>query len=417
MARVVVVGGGFAGLSAAGRLAKLRHEVVLLEASDRLGGRLRGVERDGHRWAVHPETFTLPGVLRDLFRKSGRTIDRVLEIETVPGRRHVFADGTVLDLPMGTRGAQHDAVVALTGRDDWSPYLDSLPTPWDVIRRQSLDQVLTGRDAFTKEQWRALRPRRTVDRVAKDMGDDRLATVLRDAVRLHGDDPRRVPAFTTVQHYLERNFGLWHVVGGRGLLADGLTTRMQERRVDVRLGTAASGLVLDGPQVRGVETDAGTLPADVVVWCAPTWPAPLPEPRRLLPAVPARQTYVRLGPDAPALVQDVVVHADPPVRMWEADPGCWTIEHTRSEDPLVTLARHRIDLRDHVVDRWDASPGELVTQGHWGWQWQGWRTALARPGVGPRGGLFQAGAHAHPGGSLEMVGEATAAIAAAVGKA
>ena len=92
-------------------------------------------------------------------------------------------------------------------------------------------------------------------------------------------------------------------------------------------------------------------------------------------------------------------------------------EHSLAEDPLVTLARHRIDLHDHVVERWDAAPGDLVRTGHWGWQWQGWRTALERPGVGPRGGLFHAGAHAHPGSSLEMIGEATAAIAAAVGKA
>ncbi len=415
MARVVVVGGGFAGLSAAGRIAKLRHQVVLLEASDRLGGRLRGVEHAGRRWSQSPETFTLPGVLRDLFRKSGRTIDRVLEIETVPGRRHVFTDGTVLDLPMGTRGAQHDAVVALTGRDEWSPFVDRLVEPWDVLRRQSLDQVLTGRDAFTREQWRTLRPRRTVHAAARTFDDPRVATVLRDTVRLQGDDPRRTPAFTAVQHYLERNFGLWHVVGGREVLADGLTTRMEERRVDVRLGTSATGVVLDGGQVRGVETDAGTLPADVVVWCAPRWPAPLPEPSGLR-RVPPSQTYVRLGPHAPALPQDVVVHAEPPLRMWEGGDGCWTIEHFRAEDPLDALARCGIDLRDHVEERWDRSPTELVTAAHWGWQWQGWRTGLSRPGVAPSGGLFHAGAHAHPGASLEMIGEATAAIAAAVGK-
>jgi oxygen-dependent protoporphyrinogen oxidase len=49
MARFVVVGGGIAGLAAARRLADASpsHEVLLLEASDRIGGKLRRVEVGG----------------------------------------------------------------------------------------------------------------------------------------------------------------------------------------------------------------------------------------------------------------------------------------------------------------------------------------------------------------------------------
>jgi phytoene dehydrogenase-like protein len=39
------------------------------------------------------------------------------------------------------------------------------------------------------------------------------------------------------------------------------------------------------------------------------------------------------------------------------------------------------------------------------------------PGVNPTGGVYLAGAHAHPGSSLELIGMATAAIAAAIGPA
>lgn len=48
-ARVAVVGGGFTGLTAARRLARMGADVTLLEASDRLGGLAAGFELAGHR--------------------------------------------------------------------------------------------------------------------------------------------------------------------------------------------------------------------------------------------------------------------------------------------------------------------------------------------------------------------------------
>ena len=62
MARVVVVGGGIAGTAVAARLAKLRHDVVLLERLDRLGlasskaDEGPQVERRGPGWAEIPSS-------------------------------------------------------------------------------------------------------------------------------------------------------------------------------------------------------------------------------------------------------------------------------------------------------------------------------------------------------------------------
>lgn len=414
MARVVVVGGGFAGTSLAARLAKLRHEVVVLEAGDRLGGRLRGHRAGDATWQLDRDTFTLPGVLRDLFRKSGRPLDAALTLATVPGRRHVFADRTVLDLPMGRRSGQVDAFEEVLGEDPWSPWLDPMTDTWDLVRRRLLNQV-PGPDALDRATRRALRARRPLSREAsRTFDDDRVRRMVLDDVVLAGDDPRAVPAAVAVQHYVERNFGRWEVEGGLPALADALTRRLEERRVEVRLGVAALGVERGTGGVTGVRTDDGVVAADVVAWCAPRWPDGLPEPA-LLPRIPAHRTLVRLDPGAPAPARDVAVHADPPMQLWEGAPGCWTIAHHRSEDPLVALVRVGIDLREAVVERHDLPPATLVRLGHWGWQWRGWRTVLDRPGPALPPGIVMAGAHAHPGPSLEEIGLATEALAERLG--
>ncbi|HWV27615.1 MAG TPA: FAD-dependent oxidoreductase [Aeromicrobium sp.] len=429
MARIVVVGAGFAGLSAAARLAKLRHEVVVLEATDRVGGRLHRHVVDGTEFALHPETVTLPGVLRDLFRKSGRPLERVADMTLAGPRRHVFRDGEVLDLPFGDRASQHDAVVAGLGDDEWSDWIDSWPDAWNAMRLAWLDRTTSGLADLDREARRALRVRRSIERLAKrDLKrDPAVAKIVLDPLRLEGQDRRVSPAFLAVRHYVERTFGRWGFDGGLPVLADALRVRLEERKVGVELGRAVEGLLTQGDpnrggRVTGVVTAAGDVEADLVVWCAAAWPAPLREPG-LNPAIPACRTFVRLDPDFRGLPDDVFVHANPPIRMWHAGGGRWTVLHLAGERPLEALARAGLDLRAHVVDDpVTLVPADLVRLGHWGWQWFGASSMDLFPGVAPRDDIVFAGAHAWPsgllgGGTVEEIGMATAAIAERVGPA
>ncbi|HSU03356.1 MAG TPA: FAD-dependent oxidoreductase, partial [Nocardioides sp.] len=100
MAGVVVVGGGFGGMAAAARLAKLGHDVTLLERSPFLGGALSTVELDGFAWDAGPTSTLLPAVVRDLFRKSGRPLEREVDLQPLDlVREHRFEDGSSLRLP------------------------------------------------------------------------------------------------------------------------------------------------------------------------------------------------------------------------------------------------------------------------------------------------------------------------------
>src|SRR3954447_26445671 len=134
MARVVVIGGGFGGLASALRLAKLGHAVTLVEARES-GGALTPVGADGFTWDVATHTG-LPAVLRDLFRKSGRPLEKELDLVPLDClREHWFADGSSLVLPAG-RAAQHAAVETLGHGlgDAWGAHVASYADDWEVVR-------------------------------------------------------------------------------------------------------------------------------------------------------------------------------------------------------------------------------------------------------------------------------------------
>lgn len=87
--RVVVIGGGISGLSTAHALVtKHGVEVRLLEASDRLGGNLRTVRREGYLIDEGPDSWVASKPHATALAKALGLGDRL--IETIPENRRVF---------------------------------------------------------------------------------------------------------------------------------------------------------------------------------------------------------------------------------------------------------------------------------------------------------------------------------------
>jgi UDP-galactopyranose mutase len=434
VSRVVVVGGGFGGAAAAARLAKLGHRVTLVERLGRLGGAVGFVERDGYRWDAGPSSTGLPAVLRDLFRKSGRPLERELELVPVePIREHRFVDGAVLAMPSGSRSAQLEAVDGALGTGlgrQWVDYVHGHVETWDVLRRGYLERPYSAShaDAATRA---LLRTRTTLHRaVRRRFEDERLRALALLSTVLDGQDPRRVPAWWGVWAYVEQAFGVWTVPGGMGLLGDALSRRLRDRRVEVLLQTTVQDVRIHDGRATGVVTDHGSLDAEVVV-CAVD-PQSLPGlarggRRAGAAADPPAVCHLGLRGEVPDLSHEVVLHGDPTlvVRTHGTAPAgaaAWTVlaRGGLTEDVVVALARRGIDVTGQVELRVDRSPPDQVQElagSPYGELWRG-RATMDRRLAGPAvQGLHVAGVHAAAGSGLPLVGLAAAVVAQRIGSA
>ena len=432
MARVVVVGGGFGGMACAARLAKLGHTVTLVERSADLGGALGTVESGGFSWDAGPGWTTLPAVVRDLFRKSGRPLER--EVDLVPLdllREHRFEDDSRVQLPWGSRAAQVAAFdelgPGLGAR--WVDHVASYAEDWEVLRRSYLE-VPWEPGRLPREVAARLDSRETLaKRLRRTFRDERLREVAGHPFAADGHDLRNVPSWAGLQAYLEQRFGAWTVPGGLAGLGRALGDRLATRKVEVLTATTVADVVVRGGRAVAVSTSAGEVDADVVV-CAVDprrLPALAAYVERTMPAMPPVVCHVGLDRE-PDLPHEVVVHGDPMlvVRTGGTAPagaGAVTV-HGRgrlAEDVLLALARRGIDLRRQQVVRVDRSPRDLVEQ--WGGSplgvlWQGRSTVRRR--LGPRTpvpGVYAVGAHATPGSGLPFVGLSAALVAQEVGPA
>jgi UDP-galactopyranose mutase len=428
-----VVGGGLAGCASAVRLAKLGHDVTLLERLPRIGGAVGFVEEQGFRWDAGPHATAVPAVLRDLFRKSGRPLEREAELVPVePVREHRFRDGTTLRLPSGTRAAQLEAVEEAlgpgTGRQ-WVDYVHDQAEPWDLLRRDFFERPYSP-DKAPKETEALLRSRLMLHKaVTKRFKDPRLRTLALHHAVTGGHDPRNVPAWMGIQDYLEQNFGTWTFPGGFGMLADLLAKRLTERRVTVLTSTTAEDVEMGPAGPVSVRTGAGRIDADVVVVAIDPrgLPALADLVDRTMPAIPPTITHLGLS-SAPDLPREVVVHDQYVVTIrtdGTAPPGkaAWTLlgRGRVSEDLVVALARKGIDVRDALEVRVDRSPREVVEQyagSPAGVLWQGRATVRDRLGTStPLPGVYAVGAHVGGGGWIPFVGLTAAVVAEQIGPA
>ncbi len=430
MARVVVVGGGLGGMATAARLAKLGHRVTLCEAGDRLGGALSSVERDGYVWDGGAASSLLPAVLRDLFRKTGRPLERELELVPLdPVREHRFADGSVLALPGGSRAAQiaaFDRLGAGLGRA-WAAYVASYAGDWELVRRDYAERPYDKATA-DRAATALLRSRRSLTARASSLPDARLRAVALHPAHAAGQDPERVPAWLGVWSYLEQRLGAATVPGGLSAVSRVLGDRLATRGVDVRLGAPVSDVVVTRGRARGVLTGDGELLADVVVVAAD--PGRLPtlarHVRRTTPVTPPRVLHLALTGELD-LAHETVLHGSPDLLLhrggsaptghavltvvaWGLAPGA---------DALGLLADRGVDVRDRLVAQVDRSPAEVAAGGSpYGPAWEGRATLRRRLGpTTPVEGLYAAGAHAAPGAGVPFVGLSAALVAQVVGPA
>ena len=97
--KVIVIGAGLGGLSAAISLAQEGYAVEVFEKNGKIGGKLNVLTAQGYTFDLGPSILTLPHIFERLFQRSGRQLTDYIPIRPLrPHWRNFFEDGTVLDL-------------------------------------------------------------------------------------------------------------------------------------------------------------------------------------------------------------------------------------------------------------------------------------------------------------------------------
>ncbi|MHC4990288.1 MAG: phytoene desaturase family protein [Planctomycetota bacterium] len=279
--RVVVVGGGLAGLSAAVELAHRGLDVTLVERNAHLGGKMNVLEDHGFRFDMGPTIITLPQVLRGIVQRAGRDPADYIELVNLdPQWRCHYEDGTVIDLvqdpdvfarrldeqfPRERPGAGFCRFLEYSRRmfrlSERVFFYRDVGAVTDMMRQGSGGDPQVLRDVL------AMRAHSTVGAtVHKMISEPHVRQLSEHFLQYVGSSPFLAPAILSLIAAAQVDHGCWYPMGGTREVARTLERLADELGVQVRTGTGIRHIESDGHRVGAVVLENGSrIEADLVV--------------------------------------------------------------------------------------------------------------------------------------------------------
>ena len=272
---VVIIGAGFAGLSAACYLAKAGVRVTIVEKHDQAGGRARKFSADGFTFDMGPSWYWMPDVFKRFFENFGTSVAEHYElIRLDPSYRVVFGPHNRVDVP--------------ARREDLYGLFEAIEPGSSLKLHQFLAEAeykyRVGMDEFVQKPGHNLLEFADL-RVAKaalkldmlrDMAscvdehfrDERLRQILKFPVLFLGATPEDTPALYSLMNYADLIEGTWYPLGGMHKMVEAMVQVAIGLGVEFQYNSEVTHITVSEGAVTGIQTTAGTLEADVVVGAA-----------------------------------------------------------------------------------------------------------------------------------------------------
>ncbi|HEY9475748.1 MAG TPA: phytoene desaturase family protein [Mycobacteriales bacterium] len=338
--RIVVVGAGLGGLSAALRLAAAGREVTVVERASVPGGRAGLLSIDGYSFDTGPTVLTMPDLIAQTLGCVGERMEDWLDLRPVdPAYRAHFPDGSTLDVhaDVATMAEEVRRVCGPREADGYRRFVRFASRLYQLEMAEFIDRNLDSPlDLLSPGLVRLAALggfRRLAPKVGRYLRDPRTRRIFTFQAMYAGMSPYQALAVYAVIAYMDCVRGVYAPIGGMHAVPRALAGAADKHGVTFRYDTTVRRVEVRGGRARAVLTDAGErIPADVVV----------------------------LNPDLPVAYRDLLPPGVAPrrLRRLRYSPSCFLL-HLGSPAAFPAAAYHNI----HFGHSWRSTFRELIHDG------------------------------------------------------
>ena len=270
--KIVIIGSGFAGLSAACYLAAGGHDVTVLEKNDQPGGRARVWEKDGFRFDMGPSWYWMPDVFDEFFGHFGKTAADFYDLRRLdPAYRIYYSGKDQVDVP-----ASLDELVSIFEQKEKGSgkklrqFLSDAEYKYktamsDYVERISdkvsefFDFKLIGK-SFQLHLLQSLRKE-----VRSKFKNPQLVSLLEFPSLFLGSTPDNTPAMYTMMNYADLVLGTWYPMGGMNQIILAMIKIAKDNGAKILVNQTVEKINVVGGRAQSVKTKGKIYAADSVI--------------------------------------------------------------------------------------------------------------------------------------------------------
>jgi phytoene desaturase len=272
MKKVIVIGAGFAGISAATCLASEGFEVTLLEKNSSPGGRARVFKAEGFTFDMGPSWYWMPDVFEGYFNRFGKKASDYYQLLRLdPSYSVVFGPDDVVDLPAGVEKiARLFETIEPGSGEKLTQFLEQAAYKYEVGMNKfvwkpsrSLTEFLSMKLLVDLTRLDVLQSFHS--HIRKYFSNDRILKLMEFPVLFLGAIPQNTPAMYSLMNYAEISMGTWYPMGGMFEIVKGMVKLAEEKGVSFKYNQTVERIELVDRSARRVITQNAAYDADVVV--------------------------------------------------------------------------------------------------------------------------------------------------------
>lgn len=268
---MIIIGAGFAGLSAAAFMAKAGWDVRVVEKNDTAGGRAKQLKAGGFTFDMGPSWYWMPDVFERFFQQFGKNVSDYYELIRLDPSYRVYWQNQSVDVP-----ANYDELKNLFesieegSSEKLDHYLKEAFVKYKIGVQnlvykpgESLTEFLDWnvvKNVFKLDVFTSIR-----SHVAKHFKDERLRQLMEFPILFLGALPQNTPALYSLMNYADIVGGTWYPKNGMFSVVKAMQNLAEEQGVKFSFNEEAKEIIIEKGKAKKLITSRAEYNADVII--------------------------------------------------------------------------------------------------------------------------------------------------------